>query len=72
LRGASGPEKVRRFPPDSRTAEERIMIIPSMTDQEFADWLRLTPRTVAGPEPEAGLWVANETVHHNYGESRQQ
>jgi hypothetical protein len=43
-----------------------------MSDQEFADWLRMTPRTVVEPEPEAGLWVGNEIVRHEYGESRQQ
>jgi hypothetical protein len=47
------------------------MIIPTMSDEDFADWLRMTPRTVAQPEPEAGLWVGNQIVHHCNGESRQ-
>lgn len=50
-----------------------------MTDGEFADWLRSVPRELPPEEvmasgdrhdKEAGLWVGNETVHHNYGESR--
>lgn len=50
-----------------------------MTDTEFAAWLRSLPREVP-PEKveqavhqrdaERGPWVANQVVHHEYGESR--
>ena len=49
-----------------------------MTDQEFAELLSRTPRTVPEEEvirlgrehdAEQGEWVANQIVHHEYGES---
>jgi hypothetical protein len=49
-----------------------------MTDHEFAAWLRSTPREKSPEEVdriehahdvERGPWVANQIVHHEYGES---
>lgn len=50
-----------------------------MTDREFADWLKSAPRERTWEEVELaiiehdadrGEWVANQVVHHEYGESR--
>jgi hypothetical protein len=49
-----------------------------MTDREFADWLKSVPRertweevelTIIEHDRERGPWVANQVVHHEYGES---
>lgn len=50
-----------------------------MTDQEFVELLSATPRELTWEEVELkiiesdnerGEYVANQIVHHNYGESR--
>lgn len=49
-----------------------------MTDHEFAELLSRTPRTLSAEDVERiehehdvarGPWVANQIVHHEYGES---
>ena len=49
-----------------------------MTDQQFAAWLRSLPREQSEEQvhrsgrqhdAEQGEWVANQIVHHEYGES---
>lgn len=49
-----------------------------MTDQEVTEWLKSLPRERTWEEAELaiiehdrsrGPWVANQTVHHEYGES---
>jgi hypothetical protein len=43
---------------------------PPMTEEQAADWLRSVPRETPVERFEAGLWVGNQIVRHEYGESR--